>query len=264
MKLNLHVIKIGGNIIDNSEKLSKFLKDFSRIKEPKILIHGGGKIATNIAEKMGIKQKMINGRRITDSETLKIISMIYGGLISKNIVAELSANGNIAIGLCGADANSIFATKRSDNPIDFGFVGDVDKVDGENINKILNADFVPVFCALTHNGKGQLLNTNADTIANAIATEMSKYYNCSLYYCFEKKGVLENIDDENSVISEITPNDYKKLKQEGKIFQGMIPKLDNAFSAIKKGVKTVYIMRAEDVYSSFLNKKCNGTKISDN
>jgi len=263
MKQNIHIIKIGGNIIDNPEKLSKFLKDFSRIEEPKILIHGGGKIATSIAEKMGIKQKMIDGRRITDSETLKIISMVYGGLINKNIVAELSANGNIALGLSGADANSILSVKRLSNSVDFGFVGDVYKVNGENISKILNTELIPVFCALTHDGKGQLLNTNADTIANAIASEMSRYYNCLLYYCFEKKGVLEDVNDENSVISKITPNNYEKLKQEGKIFEGMIPKLDNAFSAIKKGVKTVYIMRAEDIYSSFLTKKCNGTRISE-
>jgi len=263
MKRNLHIVKIGGNIIDNPEKLSGFLKDFSKIKEPKILVHGGGKIATDIAEKMGIKQKMIDGRRVTDSDTLRIISMVYAGLINKNIVAELSANGNSALGLSGVDADSILATRRPTNPIDFGFVGDVHKVNGESINKILDIGFVPVFCAITHDGKGQLLNTNADTIANAISTEMSENYNCFLYYCFEKKGVLENIEDDNSVISKITPNDYETLKQEGKIFQGMIPKIDNAFSAIKKGVKAVYIMRAEELYSSFLTKKYNGTKISE-
>jgi len=263
MKENLHIIKIGGNIIDNSKKLDKFLNDFSKIKEPKILIHGGGKIATDIAEKMGIKQKMIDGRRITDAETLKVISMVYGGFISKNIVAKLHANGDSALGLSGADFNSILSTKRSDKPVDFGFVGDICKVNIDTLNKILNIGLVPVFCAITHDGKGQLLNTNADSIANSIASEMSEKYNCFLYYCFEKKGVLEKIEDENSVISEITPKYYETLKQNGKISQGMIPKLDNAFSAIQKGVKTVYIMSAEDIYSSFLTKKHHGTKISE-
>lgn len=262
MKQPLHIIKIGGNVIDNPEKLSAFLREFSGIKEPKILIHGGGKIATELAEKMDIPQQMIDGRRVTDAETLKLITMVYGGLISKNIVAALSANGDTAIGLSGADANSVLANKRPANPIDFGFVGDVAAVNSENIDKILQVGFVPVFCAITHDGNGQLLNTNADTMASAIATAMSGNYESFLYYCFEKKGVLEDVENEDSVIPEINPSNYEKLKEEGKIFQGMIPKLDNAFSAIQKGVRAVHILQAEDLSSLILTKRAYGTRIT--
>ncbi len=258
----LHIIKIGGNIIDHPEKLKSFLQDFSKIQGKKILIHGGGKIATHLAEKMQIPQQMIEGRRVTDAETLKLITMVYGGLINKNIVAQLVALGNDALGLSGADANSVISTKRPINPIDYGFVGDVKRVNTENISKLLNADFVPVFCALTHDENGQILNTNADTLASEIAVAMSENYKTFLYYCFEKKGVLENVEDENSVIPIINPKNYEILKSEGKIFQGMIPKLDNAFSAIKKGVQEVIILQSEDLFSLILKKNKYGTRIT--
>ena len=262
MKKPLHIIKIGGNVIDNPNKLQQFLQDFAQVKGDKILVHGGGKIATELGEKMDMPQQMVEGRRITDAETLKLITMVYGGLINKNIVASLVETGNAAIGLSGADVGSITSTKRLAEPMDFGYVGDIQSVNVANISKLLEADFVPVFCAITHDGHGQLLNTNADTMASAIATAMSEKYDCFLYYCFEKKGVLEDVDDDTSVIPEITPASYEEMKAEGKIFKGMIPKLDNAFNAINKGVKEVYIMQAEDLSSIILIKKNNGTKIT--
>lgn len=258
----LNIIKIGGNIIDQPEKLEKFLKDFSELQGHKILVHGGGKIATDLAKTMQIPQQMVEGRRVTNANTLQLITMVYGGLISKNIVAQLAAQGNAAIGLSGADANTVVSEKRPVKTVDYGFVGDVKKVNAEAIQKIVNAGFIPVFCAITHDEKGQLLNTNADTMASEIATALSVNFKTSLYYCFEKKGVLENVEDENSVIAAINPENYEQLKAEGKIFQGMIPKLDNAFSAIYKGVQAVHILQAEDLLATIKNKENHGTKIT--
>jgi len=200
---NLFVIKIGGNIIDDEGKLSSFLKDFALIKGRKILIHGGGKLATNIAEQLNIPQQIIEGRRITDAETLKVITMVYAGYINKNIVALLQANNCNAVGLSGADGNLIVAHKRDHLTIDYGFAGDIDKVNNEWLRKLLENDFTPVISPVTHDKKGQLLNTNADTIAQEIAKSITDQYKVTLIYCFEKKGVLKNPDDESSVIEKI-------------------------------------------------------------
>lgn len=249
----LHVIKIGGNIIDDDTKLSSFLSDFASVRDKKILVHGGGKLATKLAEKSGIEQKLVDGRRITDAETLKIVTMVYAGYINKNIVAKLQACNCNAIGLCGADGNAILAHKRNHPAIDYGFVGDIDKVNASLLDGLLMQGFSIVISPITHDKHGQLLNTNADTIAQEIAKSMSESYNVNLVYSFEKPGVLTDIDDENSVISKLTWNHYQQLKSPSeaagapKIFAGMIPKLDNAFTALKSGVKKVIIGRAEQL-----------------
>ena len=264
---SLYIIKIGGNVIDDTESLKKFLSDFAELKGYKILIHGGGKIATKLSEDLGIKPQMIQGRRVTDGESLKVVTMVYAGLINKNIVAGLQQEKCNAIGLAGADGNMIRATRRLPQKVlssggeparagtdgdlgeavDFGFVGDLDEssVDAEAIQRLLEAGFIPVFSAITHDGKGQLLNTNADTIASVLAIAMAKIYSTSLIFCFEKNGVLKDVNDEGSVIKRIDPDHYNELKQQGIISDGMIPKLDNAFEAIKKGLKEVYIGKAD-------------------
>ena len=214
---------------------------FSKINGSKILVHGGVKIATEIGEKLGVVSKMVNGRRITNTESLDIAIMVYGGLLNKKIVAKLQALDCNAIGMSGADGNAITATKRPVGDIDFGLVGDVEKVSSNNISMLLKADLTPTFCALTHNGKGQLLNTNADTIAAELAIAMSSEFETTLYYCFEKKGVLQRIDDENSVIQHIDSNTYKSLLADGIIADGMLPKMHNCFQALQQHVKRVCI-----------------------
>ena len=253
--MKLYVIKIGGNVIDNSENLHQFLKDFAALEGLKILVHGGGKVATQISSAMGIEAKLVDGRRITDIETLRVVTMVYAGLINKNMVAQLQRYGNNAIGLTGADGNFIRAKKRPVKTIDYGFVGDLDKhsVRAESIGRLLDASFTPVFCALTHDGEGQMLNTNADTIAAAVAVALAKIYETTLIYCFEKKGVLQDIDDEDSLISEIDPERYEQLKLKKIVSEGMLPKLDNAFDAIKSGVKEVIIGQADELH--LLGKK---------
>ena len=221
-----------------------FLKLFSGLTGNKILVHGGGKKATQIASKLGVKSKMVNGRRITDAETLEVIAMVYGGLVNKNIVAKLQALQTNAIGLTGADINSIQSDKRPVKEIDFGFVGDVKEVANNSINKLIKADFTPVFCAITHDGNGQLLNTNADTIASQVAIGMSEVYETSIYYCFELKGVLKDVNNKNSVIKSISSVTYKKLLADGIIVDGMLPKLENCFDALKNGVSKVHIGNA--------------------
>ena len=256
----IKVIKIGGNIIDHPAKLDKFLSDFAHIPGEKVLVHGGGKIATELGDKMGVAAKMIDGKRVTDADTLKIVTMVYAGLINKNIVAKLQAFKCNAIGLTGADANTIPATKRSDPKMDWGFVGDVNsnQLSVSGIQKLLDAGFQPVFCAITHDGKGNLLNTNADTIASSIAGALAKVgEKVTLVYCFEKKGVLTDVSDDNSLIKVITPQLYKQLKDQNVVNAGMIPKLDNAFKSLEEGVKEVKICMAEDL-NDFENA---GTKI---
>ena len=243
----LYVIKIGGNIIDDEEKFSSFLKEFASIKERKILIHGGGKLATNLAQQLNIPQQLIDGRRITDKETLKVITMVYAGYINKNITALLQANNCNAIGLCGADGDLIRAHKRVHLTIDYGFVGDIDKVNSEWLGKLLEEDVTPVIAPVSHDNNGQLLNTNADTIAQEIAKSMATTYAVTLVYSFEKKGVLQNAEDDSSVINEIDPSSYKDLKERQIIHSGMIPKLDNAFAALTSGVKKVIIGKAEEL-----------------
>lgn len=237
----LSIIKIGGNIIENEDALHSFLTLFSNLEGKKILVHGGGKRATHIASKLGIESKMVNGRRITDAETLEVITMVYGGLVNKNVVAKLQALGIDAIGLTGADINSIQSDKRPVKDIDFGFVGDVKQVAHQSINKLIEADFTPVFCAITHDGNGQLLNTNADTITSQVAVGMSEIYETSIYYCFELNGVLEDFNDKNSVVKQINSEKYQQLLADGIIADGMIPKLDNCFDALNNGVHKVHI-----------------------
>ncbi|SHI93089.1 acetylglutamate kinase [Algibacter luteus] len=235
----LSIVKIGGNIIEDDEALHAFLKLFSNLKGKKILVHGGGKRATHMASKLGIESKMINGRRITDADTLEVITMVYGGLVNKNVVAKLQALNTNAIGLTGADINSIKSDKRPVKEVDFGFVGDVKEVAYKSIDKLIQADFTPVFCAITHDGNGQLLNTNADTITSQVAVGMSHLYETSIYYCFELNGVLENINDKNSVIKHIDSKIYKDLLEKGIIADGMLPKLENCFDALKHGVHNI-------------------------
>lgn len=239
----LFIIKIGGNIVDDDLALENFLQSFAGIISPKILVHGGGKLATKVAEAMGIEQQMIEGRRITDAETLKIVTMVYAGFINKNVVGKLQSQHNNAIGITGADGNAILAHKRVAKT-NYGYVGDVDSVNTDFFLQLLEKNMVPVVAPITHNGEGQLLNTNADTIAQSIATAMSKLYDVTLIYSFEKAGVLLDVQDESSCISILTPDYYQSLKEKQLIFAGMIPKLDNAFAAIHAGVAKVIIGNA--------------------
>jgi len=257
----LYVIKIGGNVIDNSENLHNFLNDFSSLKGKKILIHGGGKIATDISHTLGIEPKMVDGRRITDIETLRVVTMVYAGLINKNIVAQLQWVGCNAIGLTGADANLIKATRRPVKDIDYGFVGDLNtnSVDSEKLSALLQTGVIPVFSAITHDGEGQLLNTNADTIASSIAVAMSGLYKTSLVYCFEKKGVLSDVNSDESVIREISSSEFESLKANNVIAGGMLPKLENAFKAITSGVNEVYIGKSDEL--AYLNEEIFGTRL---
>jgi acetylglutamate kinase len=238
-KEKLSIVKIGGNIIEDETSLNAFLELFSNLEGKKILVHGGGKRATHMASKLGIESKMINGRRITDAETLEVITMVYGGLVNKNVVTKLQALNTDAIGLTGADVNSIKSDKRPVKEIDFGFVGDVKEVAHNSIDKLIQADFTPVFCAITHDGNGQLLNTNADTIASQVAVGMSNLYDTSIYYCFELNGVLRDINDKDSVVRRIDSKVYKELLEQGIIADGMLPKLENCFDALKNGVNNI-------------------------
>ena len=242
----IYVIKIGGNIIDNASDLDVFLQKFSDINEPKILIHGGGKLATDLAAKLNINQQLFEGRRITDAATLEVVTMVYAGAINKNIVAKLQANECNALGLCGADANLIAADKRIVKNIDYGFVGDI-KPEGINISflKLLfQNNITPVIAPITHNNAGQLLNTNADSIANEIAKALSINFQVHLIYCFNKNGILKNVNDENSVIKTITNETAVDLKLNGSIHEGMIPKIDNALQAVAAGVYKVSLGHA--------------------
>jgi acetylglutamate kinase len=240
-KEKLSIIKIGGNIIEDDTSLNTFLKLFSNLEGKKILVHGGGKRATAMASKLGIESQMVNGRRITDKETLEVITMVYGGLVNKNMVAKLQALQIDAIGLTGADINSIKSNKRQVTNIDYGFVGDVKEVASNAIDRLIKANFTPVFCAITHDGNGQLLNTNADTIASQVAIGMSKIYETSIYYCFELNGVLRDIKDKNSVVKHLNSKTYQELLKDGIIADGMLPKLDNCFDALTNGVHKVHI-----------------------
>ncbi|MFV5700787.1 acetylglutamate kinase [Flavobacterium sp. XS2P12] len=235
------LIKIGGNIIDNPTELSQFLSDFSKIEGYKVLVHGGGKSATKMAESIGLVPQMIDGRRITDAAMLDVVVMIYAGQINKNIVAQLQANSTNAMGFSGADGNLIQSDKRNHPTINYGFVGDVKKVNTQLLETLLSNGIVPVFCAITHDGKGQLLNTNADTIASELAIALSEVFDVTLNYCFEKPGVLYDAEDDSSVIENINQELYSKLKAEKAIHSGMIPKLDNCFNSLSKGVKKIKI-----------------------
>lgn len=245
MKQKLDIIKIGGNIIDDEKALDLALSAFSENNNPKILVHGGGKIATQLSEKLGLKVHRHNGRRITNADDLEVVTMVYAGLINKTIVAKLQSFSCNAIGLSGADLNSIKAKKRQNPELDFGFVGDIEKINTFSIQVLLANSFCPVFSAITHDGKGQLLNTNADSIASDLASAFAEMYQIRLLYCFEKKGVLTNYNDENSVIPVLNKQSYSELKDQGIIRDGMMPKLDNCFAALQNGVSEVLIGTSE-------------------
>lgn len=237
----LKLVKIGGNVIENRESLADFLADFAALQGPKILVHGGGKEATQLAEKLGIPVQLIDGRRVTDAQNLELITMLYAGKLNKTIVAKLQALGCNSLGLSGADGNSIRAQKRPTDPIDFGYVGDLTQVNDSFFKILLDQGISPVCCALSHDGKGQLLNTNADTIAATLAASLSAHFEVSLHYCFEKNGVLLDLDDEHSVIQTLNKSSYKQLKAEGVLHTGMLPKLENCFAALDAGVAQVLI-----------------------
>jgi acetylglutamate kinase len=258
----ISIIKIGGNIIDNEVNLASFLSAYAAVEGKKILIHGGGKLATKMATDLDIPQQMVDGRRITDAATLKIVTMVYAGYINKNMVAVLQSKNVNALGICGADANIVPAHKRINATTDYGFVGDIDAVDTEKITAFLQAGLSLVVAPITHDGAGQLLNTNADTMAQAIATALSSKYEVSLVYSFERKGVLSSIADSNSVIPIINPQNYATLKESGQVNEGMIPKLDNAFEALHKGVSRVIIGDALDLVA--LLNGSGGTTIQKN
>lgn len=240
----LLIIKIGGNVIDDEEELKKFIVKFSLLPQKKILIHGGGKRATKLAEKLNIPQQMVEGRRITDAETLKLVTMVYAGEINKTIVAQLQANDCNAVGLSGTDGNIIAAHKRINAALDYGFAGDVDSVQIYLLQTLLVAGFTVVIAPITHNTKGQLLNTNADSVAQEVAKAFSKDYDVHLIYCFEKEGVLINVNDNQSSIQHLNFSEYKRLKQEKIIYAGMIPKLENAFKALTAGVNKISLGKA--------------------
>ena len=258
---NLFIVKIGGNVIDDEKSLHAFLKDFASIAEKKILVHGGGKIATAIGDKLGIQSKYIDGRRITDDETIDLVTMVYGGLINKKIVAALQSLRCNAIGLSGADGNVLPAKKRPVKAIDYGWVGDVDAIaiNASVWQLFIDNNLVPVVAPLTHDEEGHILNTNADTMAAVLSIALSKLYNVELIYCFEKNGVLTNVDEESSVITELNAQTYTQLKSNNKLFAGILPKIDNAFDTVNNGVNTVVIGNSNNLLQ--LVKGESGTKI---
>lgn len=245
MKQFLNIVKIGGHIIDDPKALQNFLVNFTALQGPKILVHGGGKSATALSSKMGLNVQMIDGRRITDANTLELITMVYSGKINTSLVANLQALGCDAIGCSGADANCIQSRKRTVSEIDYGYVGDIQSINSDYISLLLKSEFTPVFSAITHDKKGQLLNTNADTIATAIAVALASYFDTTLYYCFEKPGVLKDKDKADSVIEFINKETYKELLNTGVISDGMLPKLKNCFEALVQGVSKVCIGQSE-------------------
>lgn len=258
----LHLVKIGGNIVDDEKTLSEFLNRFAEITGPKVLVHGGGKMATRIADQLHIPQTMVEGRRITDAETLKVVTMVYAGFLNKTIVAALQANGCNALGLSGADGNLVQAHKRKagkQGPHNYGFAGDVDQVNEALLQLLLQKKLTPVVCPITHDKKGQLLNTNADTMTQELARALADTFRVQLIYLFEKTGVLTDAEDESSVIENITPSSYKTLKEKQIVFAGMIPKIDNAFAALKAGADSVHIGKADDLNLIIRGEK--GTRI---
>ncbi|MDO8898379.1 MAG: acetylglutamate kinase [Bacteroidales bacterium] len=262
-KQRLTIVKIGGKIIDDPLRLDVFLESFSTLSGPRILIHGGGKVASDLAAKLGVDQRMYNGRRITDIESLKIVTMVYAGLINKQIVAKLQVLGQNAIGLSGADFNLLTAIKRSPGVVDYGYVGDFHKGSAhtENLAYLLKKG-IPVFCSIVHDGKGHLLNVNADTLAAELAASLSGLFETHLYYCFEKKGVLMQYDDDDSVISQLNQQRYNELKIYNTVKHGMIPKLENAFAALNGGATSVCIIQDNALIQSVKDPKNHGTTIS--
>ena len=252
MMEKITVIKVGGAVVEDEAQLTQLLQDFSAIEGRKVLVHGGGRRATKVAAQLGIETQMVNGRRITDASMLEVVTMVYGGLVNKNVVARLQAQGIDALGLTGADIDVIRSHKRPlKNGVDYGFVGDVDRADGDKLHTLIEAGIVPVMAPLTHDGMGNILNTNADTIAGETAKALAKHYDVTLVFCFEKKGVLSNPDDDESVIPTITRADFDRYVADGKISGGMIPKIENAFNAIDAGVGRVVITKADSIGLNF-------------
>ncbi len=252
----LNIVKIGGRLIEEEQLLQGFLSDFSKMEGFKVLVHGGGILATQLSEKLGFPTTMLNGRRITDENALKVIVMTYAGLLNKNLVAGLLANGCRAVGLSGADGGSIISVKRPETPVDYGFVGDVEEVDDKFITSLLQQDLVPVFSAISCTRQGQLLNTNADSIATEIAKAMAHEYEVNLYFCMEKKGVLLDVNDESSLISNLDSEKYATLLAEGTFTDGMLPKLHNCFQAVENEVSAIFLGD-----SSLIRNRTTGTKI---
>jgi acetylglutamate kinase len=243
----LRILKIGGNVLADPQALDQTLSLFASYESPAILVHGGGREASELLKKMGHEAKMVNGRRITDAATLEVVTMVYAGLLNKQLVAQLQAKNCNALGVSGADGNLIQAHKRIVKEIDYGFAGDIDAVNTAGFKSLLEGGFFPVCCAITHDKQGQLLNTNADTIASSIAVAMATSYEVELLYCFEKPGVLMDAEDNKSVIGHLNPESYAELKQKGIVHSGMLPKLDNAFAAIEQGVRAVYVGNLESL-----------------
>ena len=255
MKEKLTIVKVGGAVVEDEAQLTQLLKDFSAISGKKVLVHGGGRRATQVAASLGIESKMVNGRRITDADMLNVVTMVYGGLVNKNLVARLQANGVNALGLTGADIDVIRSHKRPiKDGVDYGFVGDVDKADGKMLSKLIDEGITPVMAPLTHDGEGHILNTNADTIASETAKALAPNYDVTLIFSFEKKGVLRNPDDDDSVIPTITREDFLKYKEDGTISGGMLPKIENALAAIDAGVKQVVITLATSFLCLFVGR----------
>lgn len=248
MKERITIVKVGGAVVEDEQQLSQLLKDFAAIEGRKVLVHGGGRRATKVAAALGIESHMVNGRRITDSDMLEVVTMVYGGLVNKNLVARLQAQGVNALGLTGADMDVIRSHRRPlKDGIDYGFVGDVDQANGTMLSTLIEAGITPVMAPLTHDGKGQMLNTNADTIASETAKALAAQYDVTLIYSFEKKGVLKNPDDDDSVIETITHEDFERYKANGTIGGGMIPKIENALAAVDAGVSRVIITLASAI-----------------
>lgn len=256
MKQSLVIVKVGGGIVEEHDTLEQLLDDFNAIPGNKLLVHGGGRSATALAEKLGIESRMVNGRRITDSAMLDVVTMVYGGLVNKRIVASLQARGINAIGISGTDCNVMLSDKRPVKDIDYGFVGDVKAVNAVFLASLIDQGIIPVMAPLTHDGKGQILNTNADTIAGEAAKALASVFRVTLIYCFEKPGVLMDENDENSVIPYLSYYDFPRLVQDGTISGGMIPKIQNAFEALQAGVSSVLITKAENL------DKLTGTTIA--
>ncbi len=262
MKEKLTIVKVGGAVVEDELQLSQLLSDFSAIEGRKVLVHGGGRKATKMAERLGIETHMVNGRRITDADMLEVVTMVYGGLVNKNLVARLQAHGVNALGLTGADADVIHSHKRpvkmvDGSPVDYGFVGDVDHANGEMLSRLIEAGITPVMAPLTHDGEGLILNTNADTIASETAKALAKHYDVTLIFSFEKKGVLSNPDDDDSVIPVITHADFERYKADGTISGGMLPKIENALDAVDAGVDRVIITLATAIdgqHGTIINK----------
>ena len=245
----LTIIKVGGKIVEEAATLHTLLHDFAAIKGNKLLVHGGGRSATRLAEQLGIPVRMVEGRRITDADMLRVVTMVYGGLVNKNIVAGLQALGIDALGMTGADMDILRSAKRPAGAVDYGFVGDIKAARGEILARLIHDGIVPILAPLTHDGSGQLLNTNADTIAGETAKALAPFFDVTLIYCFEKKGVLRDENDDDSVIPQIDKAAFARLKADGTVQGGMIPKLENAFHAIDAGVKEVIITRADALAS---------------